>query len=138
MEKAIRLSTLAKQFGWQYSMSALQRRLMGEEIELPEPSEPAASAEASEWRRYQAWAFEQRPASLKMKRQANLLARSVWYNKDPARAAAKALTLLALQENWESHRGAHRPGNGPSPGGTVKRRPDVRQHGLPDADRGTR
>ena len=30
--KAIRLSTLAKQFGWQYSMSALQRRLMGEEI----------------------------------------------------------------------------------------------------------
>lgn len=46
---------------------------------------------------YQAWAFEQRPASLKMKRQANLLARSVWYNKDPARAAAKALTLLALQ-----------------------------------------
>ena len=96
-EKAIRLSTLAKQFGWQYSMSALQRRLMGEEIELPEPSEPAASAEASEWRRYQAWAFEQRPASLKMKRQANLLARSVWYNKDPARAAAKALTLLALQ-----------------------------------------
>ena len=96
-EKAIRLSTLAKQFGWQYSMSALQRRLMGEEIELPEPSEPAASAEASEWRRYQAWAFEQRPASLKMKRQANLLAQSVWYNKDPARAAAKALTLLALQ-----------------------------------------
>lgn len=96
-EKAIRLSTLAKQFGWQYSMSALQRRLMGEEIELPEPSEPAASAEANEWRRYQAWAFEQRPASLKMKRQANLLARSVWYNKDPARAAAKALTLLALQ-----------------------------------------
>mgnify|MGYP004537124319 CR=1 FL=1 len=60
--KAIRLSTLAKQFGWQYSLPALQQRLMGEDL----------------------------------RKRTHFMARSVFYSRDPARAAAKALTLLLL------------------------------------------
>ena len=60
--KAIRLSTLAKHFGWQYSLPALQQRLMGPDL----------------------------------RKRTHFMARSVFYSRDPARAAAKALTLLLL------------------------------------------
>ena len=95
--KAIRLSTLAKQFGWQYSLPALQQRLMGEDLQPPAPPErPEAPAEASEWSRYQAWTFNQRPQRPDLRKRTHFMARSVFYSRDPARAAAKALTLLLL------------------------------------------
>lgn len=96
--KAIRLSTLAKQFGWQYSLPALQQRLLGEDLTPPVPPDrPEAPAEASEWSRYQAWAFDRRPQRPNLRQRTRLMARMVFYSRDPARAAAKALTLLLLE-----------------------------------------
>lgn len=95
--KAIRLSALARQFGWQYSLPALQQRLLGEDLTPPAPpNRPESPTTASEWSRYQAWAFNQHPQRPNLRQRTQLLAKSVRYNKDPLRAAVKALTLLAL------------------------------------------
>ena len=92
--KAIRLSTLA----WQYSLPALQQRLLGEDLTPPAPPErPEAPAEASEWSRYQAWAFDRYPSRSDLRQRTQLMAKTVFYSRDPARAAAKALTLLLLE-----------------------------------------
>lgn len=96
--KAIRLSTLARQFGWQYSLPALQQRLLGEDLTPPAPPErPEAPAEASEWSRYQTWAFDRYPSRSNLRQRTQLMAKTVFYSRDPACAAAKALTLLLLE-----------------------------------------
>ena len=101
--KAIRLSTLARQFGWQYSLPALQQRLLGEDLTPPAPPErPEAPAEASEWSRYQAWTFNRYPSRSDLRQRAQLMAKTVFYSRDPARAAAKALTLLLLERQSDT------------------------------------
>lgn len=103
-KKGIRLDTLAKQFGEQYTTANIERQLMGKPIiQQSAPKEEKVDEQETEWQRYERYYFEQVEPPLRPKQKASKdvrqllsLERSIQNSHRPIKALLRYLVYRKL------------------------------------------